>query len=101
MTKKYHPDINPTSLKKYKEINEAYSILSDKAKRQEYDMKSAGGYSGFGSSSTQSRNYGNQRQNQYQSNRYSNSRQDPFENFYYGFQNNAYSNRVSFDLILF
>mmetsp|Transcript_8241 Transcript_8241/g.12297 ORF Transcript_8241/g.12297 Transcript_8241/m.12297 type:complete len:356 (-) Transcript_8241:33-1100(-) len=39
---KYHPDKNPTnakeSEKKFKEINAAYEILSDKKKREMYDM---------------------------------------------------------------
>ena len=38
---KYHPDKNPddkeTADKKFKEISEAYSILSDKEKREKYD----------------------------------------------------------------
>lgn len=38
--KQYHPDINddPTSEQKFKEINEAYSVLSDPEKRRMYDM---------------------------------------------------------------
>jgi len=41
MAKKYHPDQNPDdkdSETKFKEINEAYQVLSDKNKRAEYDM---------------------------------------------------------------
>merc|ERR1719192_253198 len=41
MAKKYHPDQNPDdadSEKKFKEVNEAYQVLSDKNKRAEYDM---------------------------------------------------------------
>lgn len=36
----YHPDRNggdAASEKKFKEVNEAYSVLSDDAKRQQYD----------------------------------------------------------------
>lgn len=68
--KKYHPDLNPDNKdaeKKFKEVNEAYKVLSDASKKSQYDQfghdayKSAssgagpggaggygaGGYSGF------------------------------------------------------
>lgn len=35
---KYHPDKSGGDEKKFKEINEAYQTLSDKAKRQQYDQ---------------------------------------------------------------
>ncbi len=35
---KYHPDKTGGDEKKFKEINEAYQVLSDKAKRQQYDQ---------------------------------------------------------------
>ena len=48
---KYHPDRNKwdkETEKKFKEINEAYQILSDDKKRQQYDTYwSVGGVSGF------------------------------------------------------
>ena len=52
---KYHPDKNPGDAEaeaKFKEIAEAYSILSDPAKRQKYDRfghmgPGAGGFEGF------------------------------------------------------
>jgi len=57
---KYHPDTNPGSEKKseekFKEINEAYGVLGDKGKRQQYDFTRKApftgtsydtGYSGF------------------------------------------------------
>jgi molecular chaperone DnaJ len=40
MARKYHPDVNPgdkTAEAKFKEINAAYEILSDKEKRAKYD----------------------------------------------------------------
>ena len=40
MARKYHPDVNPDEPKsgeKFKEINEAYSLLSDEKKREMYD----------------------------------------------------------------
>lgn len=41
LARKYHPDINPgdkTSEQKFKELNEAYEVLSDAKKRQQYDQ---------------------------------------------------------------
>lgn len=41
LAKKYHPDMNPGDKEaeaKFKEVNEAYSILSDKEKRARYDQ---------------------------------------------------------------
>lgn len=40
LAKKYHPDANPNDRRaeaKFKEISEAYGVLSDQAKRQQYD----------------------------------------------------------------
>ena len=48
---KYHPDRNPgdkQAEEKFKEINEAYAVLSDSEKRQRYDrFGHAGGFEGF------------------------------------------------------
>ena len=41
LAKQYHPDLNPgdkTAEAKFKEINEAYEVLSDKEKRARYDQ---------------------------------------------------------------
>lgn len=40
LSKKYHPDKNGGDDKKFKEINEAYSVLGDENKRREYDNQS-------------------------------------------------------------
>jgi curved DNA-binding protein len=40
LARKYHPDVNPddpNAEEKFKEINEAYQVLSDEDKRQKYD----------------------------------------------------------------
>lgn len=37
LAKKYHPDINPQHADKFKDINEAFEVLGDEAKRQRYD----------------------------------------------------------------
>ena len=57
LAKQYHPDVNkaPDAEAKFKEINEAYEVLSDPQKKQTYDqfgfagMDGSGGFgSGFG-----------------------------------------------------
>ena len=58
LAKKYHPDVckEPGAEEKFKSINEAYSVLSDDAKRRQYDQlghdnftnASKGNYSGSG-----------------------------------------------------
>ena len=54
---KYHPDVNhaPGAEEKFKQINEAYDVLSDQQKRAQYDQygsagpqAGAGGFGGFG-----------------------------------------------------
>ena len=63
LAKKYHPDANPDNKEeaeaKFKELNEAYEVLSDKQKRQMYDQfgfngpqygaGQGGGYYSYGS----------------------------------------------------
>lgn len=43
LARKFHPDVNKTkeAEQKFKEINEAYEVLSDKSKRQRYDSLGA------------------------------------------------------------
>ncbi len=60
LAKKYHPDMNPGDKEaeaKFKEVNEAYEVLSDKDKRAKYDQFGhagvdpnfgAGGFGGYG-----------------------------------------------------
>lgn len=38
LARKYHPDVNPSAEEKFKEINEAYEVLSDSKKRGMYDQ---------------------------------------------------------------
>lgn len=48
LAKKYHPDLNPGDDKaqeKFKEINEAYEVLSDDTKRKQYDQFGQYGFS--------------------------------------------------------
>ena len=51
LAKQYHPDANPDNKeeaeKKFKEVNEAYEILSDKQKSQMYDQFGFDGPQGF------------------------------------------------------
>lgn len=62
LAKKYHPDIckEPDAEEKFKEVQEAYDVLSDEQKRKTYDQfghaafdgtgntNGAGGFGGFG-----------------------------------------------------
>ena len=58
LAKKYHPDVNPgdkEAEQKFKEVNEAYAVLSDSEKKAKYDQfghaafeaGGGGGYGGF------------------------------------------------------
>ena len=58
LARKYHPDVNKEqgAEEKFKEINEAFSVLGDRSKREQYDMfgttanQQAQGFGGFGGS---------------------------------------------------
>ena len=48
LAKKYHPDANPgnkSAEEKFKEISEAYYVLSDAKKRKDYDLYKQSGFS--------------------------------------------------------
>lgn len=50
LSKKYHPDKKDGNEEKFKEVNEAYSILGDEKKRKEYDnpyQNNGGWFGGF------------------------------------------------------
>jgi len=47
LAKQYHPDANPQSEDKFKEISAAYDVLGDPAKRKEYDEVRRLGSAGF------------------------------------------------------
>ncbi len=44
---KYHPDKKDGNEEKFKEINEAYQVLSDNKKRKQYDQFGSAGFEGF------------------------------------------------------
>lgn len=48
LAKKYHPDVDksPSAQEKFKDINEAYEVLSDKEKRARYDSLGSGWQAG-------------------------------------------------------
>ena len=48
LAKQYHPDANPGSEERFKEISAAYDVLGDPAKRKEYDEVRRLGASGLG-----------------------------------------------------
>ena len=47
LAKQFHPDANPGSEDRFKEISAAYDVLGDAAKRKEYDEVRRLGASGF------------------------------------------------------
>lgn len=50
LARKYHPDVNPgdkSAEEKFKEISEAYEVLSDAEKKKQYDTMGHAGFEGF------------------------------------------------------
>lgn len=47
LSKQYHPDINPDGADKFKEIVEAYEVLSNPDSRSKYDMRRKSGFDSF------------------------------------------------------
>lgn len=51
LAKKYHPDANPNdpqAAERFKELGEAYAVLSDEGKRKQYDAMRRNPFAGFG-----------------------------------------------------
>ena len=62
LAKKYHPDMNPgdkTAEQKFKEVTDAYNILSDPEKRKLYDQYGHAAFDGTGAESEFYKNYQN------------------------------------------
>lgn len=95
---KYHPDKQGGNEKKFKEINEAYQVLSDKTKRQQYDQFGQtfgnGGFSsqggpggGFDFSGFDFGNFGRQGQGGFEFNFGGSDFEDIFSNIFGGNKN--------------
>jgi len=46
LSKRFHPDVNPDGAEKFKEINEAYEVLGNGEKRQQYNQRKNNPYAG-------------------------------------------------------
>lgn len=99
LAKKYHPDVNKGSDTKFKEINEAYDILSDSIKKKDYD--DARKYGTGSQASGPSQGYSNYGRNPYQQQQYSNqsqaySQQQYYKTNQYGQNNNNANQQQSY-----
>ncbi len=59
LAKKYHPDINKEEIEKFKEINQAYTVLSDNTEKQKYDEGSSSNQQTTSYSRSKTYHYGN------------------------------------------
>jgi len=84
LARKFHPDLNKEagSEEKFKEINEAYEVLKDPAKREKYDQ--------FGSNWQQGDNFQPPPGWQYRSD-FGRGQQGPQESFFWSSDGGAYS----------
>ena len=48
LSKQYHPDVNPEGEEKFKDIAEAYDIIGDPEKRQDYENRKNNPFAGMG-----------------------------------------------------
>ena len=79
LAKKYHPDAKTGSEEKFKELSNAYQVLSDEQQRAAYDAASSYGQGGTGSGQYQQKTYSS---NAYNANDFkSYTKQN--QNFYY------------------
>jgi molecular chaperone DnaJ len=59
LSKKYHPDVNPDGAEKFKDIAEAYDVLGDSNKRQQYDNQRKNPFNGASMDDIMSHMFGN------------------------------------------
>lgn len=77
LAKKYHPDINKTEIEKFKEINQAYTVLSDLVDKTKYDAGETSSQDSSKASSSKSRPY-----------HYGNGYNQTYRQYYQTYQNN-------------
>lgn len=87
LAKQYHPDVNKGTEEKFKQINEAYEVLSDEGKRRAYDdsLKYGGGAEDFNASQSYygGRRAGGYQQQQNQYYQQQQQQQGPFQQTFY------------------